>query len=288
MKRGGLCFVGSQRHVKANNHYLDDYDETKPEIYLTYWDAYNLYGWAMMQLLASKNLKFNTTINLEDILKTEDDNQIGYYVECDFEYPEELHDKFKEFPPCPETIIPKEEWLSDFQKDIIKQNKMKHSNCPKLIPHLMKHKKYVIHYRNLEFDTTITLEDSLNTSDKSKLGYYVECDLEYPEDLHDKFKEYPPCPESLTPKEEWISDFQKDMTQQKMKPSSCPKLIPHLMKHEQYVIHYRNLKYINKLGVKITELHRVMEFEQKAWLTPYIDMSTKSRTFAKHYFENDF
>ena len=23
MKRGGLCFVGSQRHVEANNHYLD-------------------------------------------------------------------------------------------------------------------------------------------------------------------------------------------------------------------------------------------------------------------------
>ena len=31
MKRGGLCFVGSERHVKANNHYLEDYDETKPD-----------------------------------------------------------------------------------------------------------------------------------------------------------------------------------------------------------------------------------------------------------------
>ena len=55
MKRGGLCFVGSQRHVKANNHYLDKYDNTKPENYLMYWDATDLYGWAMIQLLAYKN-----------------------------------------------------------------------------------------------------------------------------------------------------------------------------------------------------------------------------------------
>ena len=109
-----------------------------------YWDANNLYGWAMMQLLAYKNLKFNTQIKLEDILNTEDDNNIGYCVECDLEYPEELHYKFKEFPPCPETLAPKEEWLSDFQQDIIKQNKMKYSKCPKLIPHLMNYAKYVI------------------------------------------------------------------------------------------------------------------------------------------------
>ena len=119
MKRGGLCFVGSKRHVKANNHYLEDFDETKPENYLMYWDANNLYGYAMRQVLPYKGLKFNTTIDLEGILNTSDNNQIGYYVECDLEYPEELHNKFKEYPPCPESLTPKEEWLSDFQKDIM-------------------------------------------------------------------------------------------------------------------------------------------------------------------------
>ena len=116
MKRGGLCFVGSKRHVQANNHYLDNYDETKPETYLMYWDANNLYGWAMMQLSAYKNSKFSTTIKLEDISNTPDDNQIGYYVECDLEYPEELHDKFKEFPSCPETLAPKKNGYHNFNK----------------------------------------------------------------------------------------------------------------------------------------------------------------------------
>ena len=55
MHRGGLCFVGSKRHAQANNHYLDKHDKTKPETYLMYWDANNLYGWAMIQLLAYRN-----------------------------------------------------------------------------------------------------------------------------------------------------------------------------------------------------------------------------------------
>ena len=56
------------------------------------------------------------------------------------------------------------------------------------------------------------------------------------------------------------------MKQNKMKKSNCPKLIPHLMAHEKYVIHYRNLKYLVSLGIEIIEIHRVIEFDQKAWL----------------------
>ena len=51
MKRGGLCFVGTQRHVKANNKYLEGYAETKESNYIMYWDANNLYGFAMSQYL---------------------------------------------------------------------------------------------------------------------------------------------------------------------------------------------------------------------------------------------
>ena len=40
----------------------------------------------------------------------------------------------------------------------------------------------------------------------------VECDLSFPAELHDKFKEYPPCPESLTPTTKWMSEYQKRST----------------------------------------------------------------------------
>ena len=32
-KRGGLVFVGSQRHVEANNRYVEGYDNSKPGNY---------------------------------------------------------------------------------------------------------------------------------------------------------------------------------------------------------------------------------------------------------------
>eukprot|EP00969_Alexandrium_andersonii_P133673 5911599-Alexandrium_andersonii.AAC.1 len=44
--RGGMCQV-SHKHVKANNKYMDEYDEKQPSSYINYLDANNLYGLAM-------------------------------------------------------------------------------------------------------------------------------------------------------------------------------------------------------------------------------------------------
>ena len=35
-------------------------------------------------------------------------------------------------------------------------------------------------------------------------------------------------------------------------------------------------------------LHRVIKFNQKAWVKPYIDMNTKLRQKAKNHFQKDF
>ena len=68
MKRGGLCFVGYKRHVKANNKHVENFKKDKPSNYLMYWDANNLYGWAMSQYLPHGNLQFNTKVSLDEIL----------------------------------------------------------------------------------------------------------------------------------------------------------------------------------------------------------------------------
>ena len=92
-KRGGLCFVGSKRHVKCNNKYIPGYDEHIESDYLLNIDANNLYGKSMSQYLPAYAIKLNNDITLETILNTADNDDIGYIVECDLTFPKHLHDK---------------------------------------------------------------------------------------------------------------------------------------------------------------------------------------------------
>ena len=53
-------------------------------------------------------------------------------------------------------------------------------------------------------------------------------------------------------------------------------------------IHIRNLKQALTHGLVSKKVHRVIEFNQKAWIKPYIDMNTSLRKKAKKLFEKDF
>ena len=43
-----------------------------------------------------------------------------------------------------------------------------------------------------------------------------------------------------------------------------------------------------KTSINTKKVHKVIQFNQEAWLKPYIDMNTKLRTDAKNDFEKDF
>ena len=52
------------------------------------------------------------------------------------------------------------------------------------------------------------------------------------------------------------------------------KLIDNLHDKTEYVIHIRNLKQALNHGLVLKKVHRVIKFNQNAWLKPYIDMNT--------------
>ena len=77
--------------------------------------------------------------------------------------------------------------------------------------------------------------------------------------------------------------YQKEKKIEKVK-----KLVFSIEDKEKYVVHIRALKQAPNHGLIFKNVHRLIQFNQKAWLKPYIDVNTKLRKEAKNDFEKNF
>ena len=64
-------------------------------------DATNLYGHSMSQPLPYDEIKFDKNGKLEDTLNTPDNSDIGFFIEVDLTYPDNIKEKAKNFPIAP-------------------------------------------------------------------------------------------------------------------------------------------------------------------------------------------
>ena len=151
--------VVNKKHVIANNIYTrkihDESSDKKVKKklktndlnkFIMYLDANNLYGHSMSKPLPYKNFKWSNDLTL-----AQNNLQTGIY-EVDIEIPESLHDKFKDYPLCPEIKSIDENMLSEYQKYLNDKLNIKYNAADKkLILDLLPKKNYKVYYKNLEY-----------------------------------------------------------------------------------------------------------------------------------------
>ena len=127
--RRGICH-SIHRYAKANNKYMENYDESKESSYSQYLDANNLYGWAMSQKLPKNNFKWvedTSRINEEFIKNYNENSNKGYILEVDVKYLKKLPDLHSDLPFLP--------------------RRMKIDKCKKLVCNLQNKKKIYCTYK---------------------------------------------------------------------------------------------------------------------------------------------
>ena len=119
----------------------------------------------------------------------------------------------------------------------------------------------------------------------SSIGWIVELDLEYPEELHDDHNDLPLAPEKITIDDSYLSDYQLKLRDSKSGLSK--KLVPHFMNRSHYVVHFAALRYYIDNNMIPGKIYRILQFKQEPWLEPYIDMNTELRKNSRSAFEKD-
>ena len=97
----------------------------------------------------------------------------------------------------------------------------------------------------------------------------LEVHVEYPKNLHDLHSDLAFLPG-------------------RMKINKCSKLVCSLYDKNNYAVHIRALKQALNHGLILKKVHRVIQFNQEAWLNKCTDMNTELRKQAKNYLEKDF
>ena len=144
-------------------------------------------------------------------------------------------------------------------------------------------------YGEFEWLENIDAFNINSINEKSDTGYFLEVDLEYPDELHVLQNDYLLAPQKPVVSSDMLSQYcRKIADKNQIKVGSVKKLILNLGYKTKYVLHYRNLQLYLPLGMKLTKIHRILKFKQSDWMKRYIDFNTEKRKNAAHDFEKDF
>ena len=147
--KGGISY-NAKRYAKANNKYMNDYDPKKQSTFISYLDMNNLYGWAMSEYLPYEGFKWLKNVDKFDVMSINEKSPIGYFLEVDLEYPDELHELHNDYPLAPEKLA-----ISNY---MLLKYEIKVGDVKKLIPNLGNKTKYIVHYKNLQLHLSLGIK----------------------------------------------------------------------------------------------------------------------------------
>ena len=136
--RGGPSACMGSRYVKRGERKIE------------YEDLNKLFGWSMSQYLPTRDFRESqvTRSSLKRILRTPDNDEHGFLIECDLEYPSSIHEKTKHFPFLPEKKTIK---VDDFSPHMTTNKPEKYKPTENLIKDQTNKQRYFLHYRVLNF-----------------------------------------------------------------------------------------------------------------------------------------
>ena len=166
--RGGISSVMGPRFIESN-------ENTK----LLYIDANNLYGWAMSQYLPTSEFEklqppegYIIEQIVEDLRFIPDNNEFGYFIECDLEYPAEIKEKTENFPLCPYQTKADPNLFSEYMNKVKQPN---YKPTEKLMCDLTNKYNYMMHYRMFKFYTQIGMKvTKIHTIYRFKQSLWLE------------------------------------------------------------------------------------------------------------------
>ena len=141
-------------------------------------------------------------------------------------------------------------------------------------------------YDEIKFTNNVTLEDILNTPDDSDIGYFVEVDLKYPDNIKEETKNFPFAPVNKKINLDDFNDYMKEIRPDTYVQSG--KLVCDWADKKNYLVHYRMLKFYIRHGMIVDKVHEIISFRQSKWLEKYINFNTQKRNQSLNDFERDF
>ena len=116
--RGGVSYI-AKSYSKASNKYMINYDLKKRSKVITYLDMNNSYGWAMSGYLPYGRFKWLKNVDGFDVNSISEKSPIGYILEVDLQYADELHALHNDYPLAPEKLAIPYDMLSNYCKKLL-------------------------------------------------------------------------------------------------------------------------------------------------------------------------